>query len=170
MPKPAPIIQATIKRRRPSAHGSSAPPTPQWSRELVAARLREAWDTLRRMPAHVLPEKITCAWPEVVRDWQEAYGYTAERVRLARPSPGAIDRAMESIGWFAFIALEPPRKHETADAHARLTRARSRAVWLCTACGLGPKRAADIIGYHRDTVRTLRDGGLEVILRRLRSR
>jgi hypothetical protein len=141
----------------------------EWTRELVAGRVREAWDTLRRMPERCFPAPVTSSWPQVVRDWREAYGYNTERVRLARPSPQAIDRMHDTIGWFTFIALQPQRKTIPLDTHERTIRAQSRAVWLCSGCGMTPKRAGEFMGVHRDTVRSARDAGLDTILARLRA-
>jgi hypothetical protein len=47
-----------------------------WTRETVAARLREAWDTLRRVPAHGVPG-FKVSWPDFVQEASDAYGYTA---------------------------------------------------------------------------------------------
>lgn len=141
----------------------------EWTRDLVVYRLREAWDTLRRLPERCFPAPLTSSWPEVVRDWREAYGYTAERVRLARPSPQAIDRMQETIGWFSFVASQPKRTDIAAETHDRLVRTQSRAVWLCCGCGLGPKRAGEVMGLQRDSVRSLRDAGLDTMLRGLKS-
>jgi hypothetical protein len=139
----------------------------EWTRADVSHRFREAWDTLRRMPERCFPAPLTSTWPEVVRDWREAYGYTAERVKLARPSPQAIDRMHETIDWFTYIALQPSRKNIPADTHERTVRAQSRAVWLCSGCGMTPKRAGEFMGLQRDSVRHARDAGLDVVTRAL---
>lgn len=118
-----------------------------WTRETVAARLREAWDTLRRVPAHGVPG-FRVSWPDFVQDALDAYGYTAATVRLARASPAAIDKMHETFGWFRFL-----------EGHAHLT----KAMWLTSGCGMGPKRAGAILGIHRDTVRTRRDEALDRI-------
>jgi hypothetical protein len=118
-----------------------------WTRETVAARIREAWDTLRRVPAHAVPG-FRLSWPDVVQDTAEAYGYTAAAVRLARASPQAIDRMHETFAWFRFLADRP---HLT------------KAMWLTAGCGMGPKRAGAILCIHRDTVRARRDEALDAV-------
>ena len=118
-----------------------------WTRESVAERLREAWDTLRRVPAQGVPG-FNVSWPDFVQDALDAYGYTAAIVRLARASPSAIDRMHETFGWFRFL-----------EGHMHLT----KAMWLTSGCGMGPKRAGAILGVHRDTVRTRRDEALDRI-------
>lgn len=118
-----------------------------WTRDLVATRMREAWDTLRRVPTcHVPGFKVS--WPDYVQDAIDAYGYTTPIVRLARASPAAIDRMHETFGWFRHLEDQP---------HL------AKAVWLTAGCGMGPKRAGAILGVHRDTLRARRDDGLDLI-------
>ena len=118
-----------------------------WTREAVAARVREAWDTLRRVPAQSVPGFRT-SWPDMVRDTFDAYGYTQAAVRLAPAAPASIDRMHETFGWFVHLAGE-----------AHLT----KAVWLCAGAGMGPTRAGAMLGVHRDTLRGRRDEGLDRI-------
>ena len=124
----------------------------QHTRESVAARLREAWDTLRRVPAQTVPA-LRSSWPQAVQDVADAYGYTPPTVRLSPASPQAIDRMMETFTWFKALEDAP---HLT------------RAVWLTAAAGMGPRRAAHILGIHRDTVRARRDEALDRIADALR--
>jgi hypothetical protein len=118
----------------------------------VAHRLREAWDTLRRVPAPCGPT-LRLSWPDVVQDAVEAYGYAMPMVRLAPASPSAIDRMHETFGWFSFLSDAP---------HL------AKAVWLTCGAGIGPKRVGDLLGVHRDTVRLRRDQALDRIARGLR--
>jgi hypothetical protein len=50
-----------------------------------------------------------------------------------------------------------------ADTHDRTIRAQSRAVWLCSGCGMTPKRAGEFMGLQRDSVRHARDAGLDIV-------
>lgn len=122
------------------------------TRESVAARLREAWDTLRRVPTQTVPT-LRSHWPQTIQDVADAYGYTPPTVRLSPASPQAIDRMMESFTWFAALEDAP---HLT------------RAVWLTAAAGMGVRRAAHVLGIHRDTVRARRDEALDRIADALR--
>lgn len=117
------------------------PPT----RDFIAARLREAWDTLRRLPSQDVPT-LRSTWPQAVQDVADAYGYTPPTARLSPASPRAIDRMNETFTWFKFL-----------EDHPHLT----RAVWLTAAAGMGPRRAANALGIHRDTVRARRDEALD---------
>ncbi len=118
-----------------------------WSRETVAARIRESWDTLRRMPAGKV-QGFRTSWPQYVNDAAEAYGYGEVIVRLSPASPQAIDRMHETFGWFVCLADRP---HLT------------KAMWLTSGMGMGPKRAGLIIGAHRDTIRQRRDEALDLL-------
>lgn len=119
-----------------------------WTREAVAARVREAWDTLRRVPAPRVPGYRT-AWPDFLQDYFEAYGHSSATFRLARASPRSIDRMHEMFGWFLFLRDRP---------HL------SKALWLTCGAGMGPKRAGAVLGVHRDTLRTRRDEALDLIV------
>ena len=123
-----------------------------WTRETVGLRIREAWDTLRRVPAHGVPGFRT-SWPDVVQDYFDAYGHTTATVRLARAAPDAIDRMNECFSWFRYLEDSP---HLT------------KAVWLPCGCGMGPHRAGAILGVHRDTIRARRDDALDAIVEGLR--
>ncbi len=114
---------------------------------MVAARVREAWDTLRRVPAQSVPGFRT-SWPDMVQETFDAYGYTRPTVRLSPAAPTAIDRMHETFGWFGYL-----------NDHPHLT----KAVWLCAGAGMVPKRAGTILGVHRDTLRARRDDGLDCI-------
>ena len=122
------------------------------SRDQLTARLREAWDTLRRLPSQSVPV-LRSAWPQTVQDASDAYGYTPATARLSPASPRAIDRMHETFTWFRFLEDAP---HLT------------RALWLTAGCGMGVRRAAQVLGIHRDTVRTRRDDALDRMAEGLR--
>ena len=114
--------------------------------EGITLRVREAWDALRRLPASSVPGYRT-AWPAIIQDARDAYGYTAPNVRLPPASPQAIDRMHEVFTWFAFIGQ----------------RDLTLALWLIDGCGMGPRRAGDILGCHRNTARAWRNDALHMI-------
>jgi len=123
-----------------------------WDRERVCQRIREAWDTLRRVPAHGVPGFRT-SWPDFVQDYFEAYGRTSPTLRLSPAAPQAIDRMTETFGWFRNLEGKP---------HL------AKALWLTCGCGMGPHRAGAILGAHRDTIRNRRDEALDLIVEALR--
>ena len=116
-------------------------------RKFVSARLHEACDTLRRLPAGQ-DRGYRSAWPEMVVDCLEAAGGET-LLRLAAPTPRAIDRMHEVFGWFIHLQDRP---------HLAM------AVWLTCGRGMGPSRAGGVLGVHRDTVRSRRDEALDRIV------
>ena len=119
--------------------------------EAITLRVREAWESLRRLPNSSVPGYRT-AWPDVVRDYRDAYGYAAPTLRLKPASPQAIDRMHETFTWFVFVG----------------SRQKTRALWLIDGCGMGPRRAGDILGCHRNTARAWRNDALDLISEGLR--
>lgn len=124
--------------------------------EQIAERVREAHDTLKRLPREVIaPARLVSFWPEVVRDTAEAYGYGKVRMRLGAPDPKAIDRMHEVFEWLLRFFQDHP--------------AEARILWMCCGIGIGPRRVAAIIGCHRHTVMKRRDGALARIASGLRA-
>ena len=77
----------------------------RWTPETVEERLREAADTLRRLPEERI-QGFVCLWPSVIRDVREAYGHDAPRLRRGPPLPAAIDRMDETLRWLAWLEPE----------------------------------------------------------------
>ncbi len=80
----------------------------QWTPEMVAARLVEASDTLRRLP----PVKVRgyfSAWPPVIRDFWEAFGWSEVVVRPGPASPAAIDRMEVTMQWLRWLDKDDSR-------------------------------------------------------------
>ena len=78
----------------------------KWDVEMVAARLEEAAETLKRLPMTGLkPREYGDAWPTVIHDAMDAYGWDEAVVRLGPPSAEAITRMDEALQWLRW--LEP---------------------------------------------------------------
>jgi len=89
------------------AMASTSPTTTapeEWTPEMVAGRLAEAADTLRRLP-RVKVQGYFSTWPTVIRDFWEAFGWHEAEVRLGPPTAAAIDRMDETVLWLRW--LEP---------------------------------------------------------------
>ncbi|MCF4165110.1 DUF6362 family protein [Zavarzinia compransoris] len=114
---------------------------------MVVDRLREAADTLRRLPDGEARFRLglRSAWPDVVRDAATAYAAAGPSVRLGPPSPGAIDRLETTIGWLGLLS-EPQR----------------RIAWAL-ASGVSVARLARLIGCHRNTVANRHAAALRII-------
>lgn len=100
-----------------------------WTPRMVEARLEEAADTLRRLPA-VKVQGYFSTWPPIIRDFWEAFGRHAAEVRLGPAMPAAIDRMDETLLWLRW--LEPDE--------VRLVWLRAEGVrWklICARFGIG---------------------------------
>ena len=80
----------------------------EWTPEIVQARLAEAADTLRRLPA-VKVQGYFNTWPSIVVDFWEAFGWNDTEVRLGPPAPRAIDRMDETIQWLRWLEPDETR-------------------------------------------------------------
>ena len=80
----------------------------EWTPCRVATHIREAAETLRRLPERQALG-LRSAWPEIARDFWEAYGWTDARVPLGPPSAAAIDRMEETLTWFRWLAPDDTR-------------------------------------------------------------
>jgi hypothetical protein len=121
-------------------------------RSFVRVRIEEAGDTLRRVPVKGVPG-FRSLWPDPVQEAVEAYGYTDVVLRLPPASPRAIDRMHEAFGWF---------RHLEDQRHLTI------AMWMTVARRMGPRRVADVLGIHRNTVMQRRDDALDLIADGLR--
>ena len=124
-----------------------------WTKDQVVERIREAWDTLRRVPAHGVPG-YRSQWPEVVQDFWEAYTVEAPRVRLSPASGRAIDEMHVTFTWFRFLKGDKDL---------------AQALWLMCGCGMGSRRAGEVLGCHRNTVNGWRREALGLIIDGLKS-
>ena len=105
--------------------------------EAVVERFRDAAGTVRRLPRVKGPSTGACAWPEVVQDARDAYGYTSASLKLPAPSPRAIDRMDEVFTWFRYFEGRDEMK----------------VVWLVCGLGFSLREAARILGCGKSTVR-----------------
>jgi len=117
-----------------------------FDRAYIAGRVREACDTLRRLPVGQI-QGYRSAWPEMMAECIDAAGCDGV-VRLAAASPRAIDRMLEVFGWFAHLRDRPQL---------------AAALWMTCGRGMGPSRAGSLLGVHRDTVRHRRDEALDLM-------
>lgn len=116
--------------------------------DLVKARLAEAADTLRRLPSARIRAKLT-AWPDVVQSAATAYGYEAAQTRPAAPSPEAISRMDETLGWLFWIENDG-----------------RRLLWA-RALGVPWRKLEDLDGRSHVTLKKLHDRLLGEIAQRL---
>lgn len=120
----------------------------RWDPETIKAMLKEAADTLRRLPRAHARARLS-RWPDVVRSSVETFGGETGRTRLAAPSPAAIDRLDETLTWM--FACTPEQR---------------KVIWA-RACGVPWRRLEDIDGRSHVTLRRIEDSGLREIYKRL---
>jgi hypothetical protein len=117
--------------------------------EETKSRLAEAADALRRLTMNgIRPGAMRSNWPDIVQRAEEAYGWTAERVRPPRPSPAQITRMDEAIGWLLWL-----------DAEER------KLVWA-RSMGLSWRKIEDLDGRSVRTLQNLFAGAMRRILAR----
>ena len=76
----------------------------EWTPEMVEERLVEAAAVLRRMPA-VKVQGYFNLWPRVVHDFGDLVEQQPPKLRMPFPSPDAITRMEETLGWT--VGLDP---------------------------------------------------------------
>src|SRR5262245_43796992 len=128
------------------------------TKEELIARIAEAYETYRRLPDPDRKYRVAkmASWPLYVRDIAEAYGYGDVGVRLAAPSPAAIDRADELLGWMAKYLT-----HYSMGA---------KLIWLTYGRGLALRECSRIIrrfrprGYSVARMSVMRRAALSALL------
>ena len=82
----------------------------KWDKKMVAARLEEAAETMKRLPVTGLqPASYISSWPPVLQEFWEAYGYDKARVRLGPPTGDAISRMDDTLDWLRWLEPEQVR-------------------------------------------------------------
>ncbi|ARO24763.1 hypothetical protein TAL182_CH03018 [Rhizobium sp. TAL182] len=80
-----------------------------WTWKAVETRIIEMADTLRLVPAYRGPKQYGSAMPEVVRRYDEAYGFDASRYGESA-SAADLARMEEVFGWINSMLDETARK------------------------------------------------------------
>lgn len=77
----------------------------------IAERLREAASVVQRLPigAGTRPAGFGTAYPAIVRDVAEAYGYGEALAPRLRPTAEEIGRADQAIAWLWWLEAEERR-------------------------------------------------------------
>ena len=102
-----------------------------WTAEMVEERLAEAAAVIRRLPPVRVPGYFN-TWPPMVVEFADRVGQDPEPMRLPPPSPAAISRMEETLGWLRWLKAE----------HAKLVWARAEGTpWKLICCRFGISRA-----------------------------
>jgi hypothetical protein len=103
----------------------------RWTPLMVEERLVEAADVMRRLPNVRVPGHFH-TWPPIVVEFADRVGQEPEPMRLPPPSPAAISRMEETLGWLRWLKAE----------HARLAWARAEGTpWKLICWRFGIARA-----------------------------
>jgi hypothetical protein len=100
-----------------------------WTPACVEARLHEAADVMQRLP-EVRVQGYYSLWPTVLTEFSDLVGQEPPRLKRPPPSPSAISRMEETLGWLRWLEAED----------AKLVWARSdRTPWkaICWRFGIG---------------------------------
>lgn len=79
-------------------------PNVNWTPSLIEERFVEAADVMKRLPNVRVPGYFN-TWPKVLREFADLVGQEPVPMRRPRPSPEAISRMEETLGWLLW--LEP---------------------------------------------------------------
>ena len=118
----------------------------KWTAKMVEERLVDAAHVMRRLPPVRVPGYFN-TWPEMVVEFADLVGQQPEPMRLPPPSPAAISRMEETLGWLRWLEAED----------AKLVWARSdRTPWkaICWRFGIGRATATSTMAVRveRDRV------------------
>ena len=79
-----------------------------WTTDLVEQRLREAAETLRRLPA-VRGRGFFSVWPQILHEADDRRDWEMGRYRPGPPSARAITRMEETLLWFRWLTPDESR-------------------------------------------------------------
>jgi hypothetical protein len=74
----------------------------KWTVEMVEERLAEAASVMRRLPPVRMPGYFN-TWPKMLVEFADQVGREPEPMRLPPPSPSAITRMEEALGWLRWV-------------------------------------------------------------------
>jgi len=141
-----------------------------WTVEMVEERLVEAADVMRRLPNVRVPGHFN-TWPPVVVEFADRVGQDPEPMRLPPPSPAAISRMEETLGWLRWLKAEHAKlvwaraegrpwklicwrfSVSRATAHRRWRYALSLIAYRLNGRGFVPKRLRHVAGLMGGSAR-----------------
>jgi hypothetical protein len=148
---------------QPSTHHAAT-----WSAELVQARLVEAYEIERKLPAEKLPRvrSASTVWPTMSREFADMVGWSdearqavwADWARAKGAHPFEVSRMWEALLWLQLLADHPGEQ-------------RCLVAWAKVKAGRGSirKMVKRRPGWTRNTLYRRRDEGAARIAARLNS-
>lgn len=104
----------------------------RWTPLMVEERMVDAADVMRRLPDVRVPGHFN-TWPRILAEFADLVGQEPPRLRRPPPSPDAIGRMEEALGWLMWL--------EPADRKLVWMRA-SGERWKVVCYSLGLARSA----------------------------
>ena len=132
----------------------------EWTTHEVETRLVEAADVLKRLPEQKVQGYFN-VWPEMVYDFSDKVGQTAEPMRRPPPSASSITRMEETLEWLQMLDGED----------AKMVWARADGMrWkpICWRFGISRATAARRWEFSLSVI-TLKLNGMPVQMRRARA-
>jgi hypothetical protein len=103
-----------------------------WTPSIIEERFVEAADVMKRLPDVRVPGFYSL-WPKALHEFADLVGQEPPRLRRPPPTPAAISRMEETLGWLAWL--------EPTDAKILWLRANGER-WKLVCCKVGLGRAA----------------------------
>lgn len=124
------------------------------ARDVIADRIEEAAETLRRMPDRerslLRKSERGQEWPLMLHQATEHAAYEGIKIRLPPPSAARITRMDEALDWLLDLARDEPDYF--------------KPVWLICAERKSLARSAYILGFDKRTVLKRKTAGLTYIV------
>jgi hypothetical protein len=73
-----------------------------WTPSMVEERFIEAADVMKRLPEVRVPGYYSL-WPKALHEFADLVGQEPPRLRRPLPTPAAISRMEEALGWLAWL-------------------------------------------------------------------
>ena len=77
----------------------------EWTPACVEERLHEAADVMKRLP-EVRVQGHYSVWPKMLAEFSDLVGQEPQRLKRPPPSPDAITRMEETLGWLRWLEAE----------------------------------------------------------------
>jgi hypothetical protein len=129
--------------------------------DLVIGRLEEAGATLLTLPLSGCGLGMRGFWPEIVREFSEAYGWTNAVMRPAVPAAATITRMDEALAWISRI---PQHRYVLR----RIVGARSLVAPMTGRHMFTWRKLAGLLGADHHAVQRWHGEGIALIVASLR--
>jgi hypothetical protein len=73
-----------------------------WTPSMIEERFIEAADVMKRLPDVRVPGYYSL-WPKALHEFADLVGQEPPRLRRPRPTPAAISRMEETLGWLQWL-------------------------------------------------------------------